>query len=340
MWTKILGRTALVIALAVPAPGQTPRKTDGTIVAAEACPADPAITYETYVARRKEAYAAEVNAAEAEQQRHTTPLTYLTREEFETRVAAARQIDCLRLRYMSDGFEVVAYLWKPKSIGDRKLPLLIFNRGGNREFGKVLPSDVRRRFALEGFIVVASQYRGNDGGEGREEFGGADVRDVINLIPLAESLGYVDLNNIFMLGWSRGGMMTALALKHGMRVNAAAIGGPLTNLVAERKRRPILAERVWAELMPGYGPNKANEILRERSAVYWPEQIRAPLLILHGAADWRASPAETLEFAEALQRVGATYELVIYAGDDHGISVNGVNRDRHIVEWFRKHLRK
>jgi hypothetical protein len=38
-------------------------------------------------------------------------------------------------------------------------------------------------------VVVASQYRGNGGGEGHEEFGGAEVHDILNLIPLAKSLG-------------------------------------------------------------------------------------------------------------------------------------------------------
>src|SRR4029453_3397699 len=45
-----------------------------------------------------------------------------------------------------------------------------------------------------------SAYRGNDGGEGREEYGGVDVRDVLNLIPLARALGYIDMHNVFMLG--------------------------------------------------------------------------------------------------------------------------------------------
>jgi dipeptidyl aminopeptidase/acylaminoacyl peptidase len=330
---------AILVLTAVPrAPAQTERKPDGTVVGEEACAADAITTYDAYVTAAKKRYAEEVEAAKLESQRHTTPLVYLTREEFEARAKGAEQIDCRRIRYLSDSLQVVAYLWKPKSVPAQKLPLIIFNRGGNREFGKVLPSNPFRLLAVDGFVVVASQYRGNDGGEGKEEFGGADVRDVINLIPLAESLGYVDTKNVFMLGWSRGGMMTALALKQGMKVNAAAVGGPLTNLLTERARRPLLGTFVWSQLMPGYA-ERSEEVLRERSALFWPEQIRAPLLILQGGADWRVDPAETLAFAQALQRVGATYELVVYAGDDHGITVNRDDSNRRIVQWFRKHMR-
>ena len=32
-------------------------------------------------------------------------------------------------------------------------------------------------------LLIASNYRGNSNSEGKEEFGGADVNDVLNLIP-------------------------------------------------------------------------------------------------------------------------------------------------------------
>src|SRR5207247_311744 len=69
--------------------------------------------------------------------------------------------------------------------------------------------------ASHGFVILASQYRGNDGGEGREEFGGADVNDVINLLSIAASLPDADPKNVFLYGLSRGGMMTFLALQRG-----------------------------------------------------------------------------------------------------------------------------
>ena len=117
--------------------------------------------------------------------------------------------------------------------GTKRLPLIVYLRGGNREFGRIPPYQPFHRIAAEGFVMLASQYRGVDGGEGVEEFGGADVHDVMNLIPLAESLGYVDTNNVFLLGGSRGGMEAFLAIKRGMKVNAAAVVGSLLDLVAE-----------------------------------------------------------------------------------------------------------
>jgi dipeptidyl aminopeptidase/acylaminoacyl peptidase len=59
----------------------------------------------------------------------------------------------------------------------------------------------------------------------------------------------------------------------------------------------------------------------------------------YGGGDWRASPAEALTFAQKLQAAGKPYELIVYANDDHAVSGNALDRNRRIVEWFRRHLR-
>jgi dipeptidyl aminopeptidase/acylaminoacyl peptidase len=311
----------------------------GRLVEAIACPPEPALTSEAWVERRKARYAQEQEAAKSEGFALTTPLTLMSKEEFERRTETAKGIDCRRLVYLSDGLKVVAYEWKPKVRGADKLPLIIWNRGGNRDFGQNSPWQSERRFALDGFVVLASQYRGNDGGEGKEEFGGADVHDVSNLLPLAESFGYVDMDNVFMLGWSRGAMMTLLALKQGMKVNAAAVGGTPADITAVSADRAAMETMVFAELIPGYAEHR-DQSLRDRSPVYWADRIEAPLLIFHGGADWRVKTDQALSLAQALQRAGKTYELTIYAGDDHGVSAHRDETDRRIVDWFRRYMKK
>ena len=183
---------------------------DGTIVEQTPCAPNPVRTYEQYVEAFKRGQAAEVEAAKREGFRMEIPADIsqglVSREEFERRRAYAG-FECRRITYLSDGLKVVGFLWKPQDTAGKQFPLIIFNRGGNREFGKLTPWFHLGFYAYvsHGFVVLASQYRGNDGGEGREEYGGADVRDVLNLLPLARSLGYVDMHNVFMLGWSRGG---------------------------------------------------------------------------------------------------------------------------------------
>lgn len=328
----------VVLLLTGRALAQTGERRDGSIVERTPCPAFNPPTYESYVATAKAAHAEEVEAAGREGLTMRTPPGIATREEFERNIAASRRVDCTRIVYMSDGLKVAGLLWRPADQGTTPLPLIIFNRGGNRDFGRIPPWHGNHRLAAEGFVVLASQYRGVDGGEGVEEFGGADVHDILNLVPVAQALGNVDLQNVFLLGWSRGAMSTFVAMRQGIKVNAIAVGGGLLDLVAEAARRPALVTNVWNQLIPDFA-TKREERLRERSVMYWPEQVNAPVLILHGGGDWRVSAAESLAFAQKLQAAGKTYELIVYAKDDHGISVNAADRNRRIVEWFRKHMR-
>ena len=91
--------------------------------------------------------------------------------------------------------------------------------------------------------------------------------------------------------------------------------------------------------MPGFA-EKPDEVLRQRSAVYFADQINVPALILHGGADWRANAgSQALALAHQLQTLGRTYELHVYAGDDHQISINLLERDRKIVAWFKQYMK-
>jgi dipeptidyl aminopeptidase/acylaminoacyl peptidase len=101
------------------------------------------------------------------------------------------------------------------------------------------------------------------------------------------------------------------------------------------RHRPEM-ETVYRELMPEYDARRA-EHLRARSAATWPERLSVPLLILHGGADWRVWPGETLAVAAGLQRLGRAYELVVYAGDDHPMAANLPDVRARLRAWFARH---
>ena len=82
------------------------------------------------------------------------------------------KVDCYKIRYVSDGLEVVGFIVKPKELTS-KYPVIIFNRGGNREYFKITGKTLKylSYLASKNYVILASQYRGNDGGQGHEEFG-------------------------------------------------------------------------------------------------------------------------------------------------------------------------
>jgi dipeptidyl aminopeptidase/acylaminoacyl peptidase len=340
----LLAAAVLLVACPYGAAAQAPPRPDGAIVAQAACAPFPARTYEQYVEQRKAAILQDLAEAARDGYHREPPADWapllLSRSDYEKRQAYPGA-ECLRVTYASDGLDVAGFIWKPIDVAGKRFPLVIFNRGGNREFTKLTPQTKWGFFdyVASGFVVIGSQYRGNDGGQGKEEFGGADVDDVMNLVPLAKTLGYVDPNNIFVLGWSRGGMMTLVALKRGLAVNAAAVGGALADLVFERAQRSSM-EQVFKELIPDFAV-RGDAALRDRSAVCWPTAINAPLLMLQGGADWRVNPLHNaLALAQKLQEAGKTYEMIVYADDDHSLSRNSADSDRRIIAWFNRYRRK
>lgn len=340
----ILPATTAVLTLAADvAQAQVSRPVDGTVVEESACPPRPTRTYPQYTGAAFATVRRQVEAARALDPSVRMPADsarlLLSEAEFDQREAYTG-IDCRRIRYVSDGLNVTGYIWRPRTGSSGKLPLVIFNRGGNRERSQLTPwmADGFYEFVSNGFVVIASQYRGVAGGEGSEEYGGADVHDVLNLLPVARSLGVVDMRNVFVFGNSRGGMMTYLALRQGLPVNAAAVMSGVTDLVGNAADHPELVTSIYAPLIPDFA-NRRAEAMAERSAVQWAGDINVPLLILHGTADTQISAARALEFAQRLQSFGKTYELVMYANDGHGLPINRRDSDRRVIDWFRLHLR-
>jgi dipeptidyl aminopeptidase/acylaminoacyl peptidase len=261
-----------------------------------------------------------------------------TEHEFE-KAKTSVTIECSKVTYLSDGLRVVGFIVRPLAGGNR-YPVIVYNRGGLLHIGKIDTPHILDFYdlAAHGFVVVASQYRGNDGGEGREEFGGADVNDVINLRNLAASLPYADPRNIFFFGVSRGGMMTFLALRRGAVANAAVVLGAVLDVedAAQftKQRAPGIAKAI-EKLIPDYGP----AALRERSVTEWPGQVNVPILIIHGGADEEVPTLQALAFATKLDNLRKPYELVVYANDTHEVTNNRQDRNSRIIAWFKRHLR-
>jgi dipeptidyl aminopeptidase/acylaminoacyl peptidase len=239
------------------------------------------------------------------------------------------------LKYRSDGLTVVAYLFAPRSAA-KKLPVIIYNRGSYvwGDIGQALAPELYP-LAKAGFVVVAPMYRGSGGAEGKDEMGGQDLNDLMNLLHVLRSIESADTNNIFFYGVSRGCMMGWQAARDGFPVRAIATVGGFTDLAMLLDSDPQRYASFVRQLWPSFDQDRAA-ILERRSVVKWLDKVTAPMLIMHGQGDLAVSPAHALRLAELLAQRGATYELVIYGGDDHRIAANREDRDARALRWFKK----
>ncbi|MBT8319250.1 MAG: prolyl oligopeptidase family serine peptidase [Gramella sp.] len=251
-------------------------------------------------------------------------------------------IDIYGITYLSDGLKVNGLLVKPKKKG--KYPGIIYNRGGNRDFGALVIAHgaiTLGRIAKEGYVVIASQYRGNAGGEGREEFGGNEVNDITILPEVLKEIEAADTDRIGMYGWSRGGMMTYLALTKTDKIKAAVVGGAVSDVYSAIDDRPDMEASVFSELIPNYYTNKEEE-LAKRSAIKWVDKFPkdVPVLMLHGNADWRVKPEQSLKMALEFEKYRIPYRLIMFEGGDHGISEHKEEVNSQVINWFDRYLKK
>ena len=247
-----------------------------------------------------------------------------------------------RITYESDGLNITGALATPKEVPTDGLPIIIFCRGGYSNYGILTPPVMLRmfhRFTQRGYIVVGSNYRGNDGSDGRDDFGGDDVHDVVALRQQLDHIKHWDGKNVFLFGWSRGGMMAYRALQEGLQANAAASIAGIANIELLAKDSPHLEERILKNLSfaDGHEESIAAEYAH-RSATNWAETLTTPLLLLHGTNDVDVPHSHSVALAEALQQHGQPHQLTLFEDGDHTLKKHKKETDDAVVSWFKQHI--
>ncbi len=260
----------------------------------------------------------------------------LTVDELKMAERNSRSIIAERILYKSNGHNVVGFIVRPKATG--VYPCIISNRGGTGEFGAIKLGQVfwsLARMAQWGYFVIASQYSGNAGGEGYDEFGGADLDDVLNLQKIILESPTADASKIGMFGASRGGMMTYMSLAKVKWIKAAVTVAGVSNLPRNAKLRSEMKENFKER----FGGSAAE--LKKRSAIFWPEKFsrKVPILLMHGTADWRVSPLDSLDLANAFYKHQVPHRLVMFEGADHSLNEFRDERETMTKQWFDRYLK-
>lgn len=251
------------------------------------------------------------------------------------------KIEVQRMVYESDDLMVTGFVVKPKAKGD--YPCIIYNRGGNRDRGSLLVGTAvvyMGKIAASGFIVIASNYRGNSNSEGKEEFGGKDVNDVLNLIPALSQVEGADTSRIGLFGISRGGMMAYMASRNNPQIKAVVVVGGMSNLFTMKRNRPDMESHVYNALIPNY-EKETQKQLENRSVVFWADELpkTTKFLFMHGTKDQAVSIEEPRELHEKFIEQRINHVFIEYKKDNHGIRKNSEHASKQINNWFLKYLK-
>lgn len=255
-----------------------------------------------------------------------------------------RQIDDIRIEQMvsgsldyrkityasSDGLQIPAYLFRPLAASPAPSAAVIYVHGG--QHGWFRPRSVKRvRLLIDaGYIVLAPDYRSSSGYSQAfyeaADYGGKEIDDMLAAHDYLAAMPDVDGRRIAILGLSHGGYNSVMALIRAPGKFAAAVNffGP-TDLVwrvtASPDENPNASpgDREYFASMIGATVEEAPELYRQRSPRYLAEQIRDPLMILHGEKDAIVLPQESEWLANALQEAGnQNYSYHVIKNANHG----------------------
>lgn len=238
-------------------------------------------------------------------------------------------VDPSLIRYSThDGRLIPAYLYMPSGIkpGDR-VPVLVSIHGGprNQERPAYYYNGLYQFLCNQGIAVVAPNFRGSTGyGKSYEklifhDWGGGELGDLKALAEYLRGLDWVDPLRIGVFGFSFGGFA---ALSCVTRIPdywevGVDLFGP-GDLLTFAKSIPPHWKRFMAEFVGN--PDTEADFLRERSPINYVDQVRAKLLIIHGANNPRVSKSEVDQMVEALRKAGKSVEYEVFEDEGHGLT--------------------
>ena len=202
--------------------------------------------------------------------------------------------------------------------------------------------------AAEGFVVFYPNYRGSTGRG--EEFakssqgdpGGLEFDDIIDGIDYLIESGIVDKSKVGVTGGSYGGYATAwMSTRHTDRFAAGVMSVGISNNLSKWGTSDIPEEmflvhsrkRIWDDY----------EFFLKRSPIYYADQAKTPLLILHGAGDTRVDPGQSKElYRHVKTRTETPVRLILYPGEGHGNRKSTARLDYNLrmMRWFNIYLKQ
>lgn len=236
------------------------------------------------------------------------------------------------ITYLSDGLKVKGLMAEPITKGNYEG--IIYLRGGMQHIGMVRPARIAQ-FASQGFVVFAPYYRGNRGGEGRDEFAGADRQDAVNAVDVLKQNPKTNVEKIHLFAFSRGGIMALWTAILREDITSVVTWSGVSDIVFTYKERKDM--RRMMKRVIGGTPNNMPDEYRNRTALFRVDEIDSPILIIHGMIDENVSFQQAVLLENALREHKKVYETWYFPEYTHFIPpVMNAQLVRDLCSWMRR----
>jgi len=250
-----------------------------------------------------------------------------------------------------DGLELEGLLIHPldEQAGQRYPLVLVVHGGPESHYSNGWLSGYStpgQALAARGFAVFYPNYRGSTG-RGLEfsklsqgDPAGKEFDDLVDAVESLVQSGLVDRERVGVTGGSYGGYATAwCSTRYSEHFAAGVMFVGISDKISKVGTTDIPDEeyyvharhRIWDDW----------QFFLERSPIYYADQGRTPLLILHGKDDPRVNPGQSRELHRHLKLHGqAPVRLVLYPGEGHGNRKAAARLDYslRLMRWFEHYL--
>jgi dipeptidyl-peptidase-4 len=175
----------------------------------------------------------------------------------------------------------------------------------------------RQYLAQNGYIVFTLDNRGS-GSRGVKfetalyhHLASVEVEDQVVGVSFLKTLPYVDPARVGVFGWSYGGYMALMCMMQAPDVFAAGVSGaPVTDWK--------LYDTHYTERYMGT-PQSNPDGYANSSVMNYVEDLKGPLLIMHGMADDNVLFTHSTTLFKKLQDLNEPFEIMTYPGGKHGL---------------------
>ncbi|MBS0272169.1 MAG: S9 family peptidase [Proteobacteria bacterium] len=202
-----------------------------------------------------------------------------------------------------------------------------------------------RYFALLGYTTLFPQYRGGEG-FGRKHLQGGFRKhttivpeDIIDAATWAADRGYIDRKKTIVMGSSYGAFMVPIVLRKNDKRFSFAGGIIHAGFydVEQDMKKPFELSYHLASQDLGWGSlmSPADRIeMREASSIHFVQEIRDPLLIIHGTKDDNCAYSQATTMSKALIKARKQHAFIRFKGEGHEVSEKFHPLHLAVVERF------
>jgi dipeptidyl aminopeptidase/acylaminoacyl peptidase len=247
----------------------------------------------------------------------------------------------------TNGMRIQGWIVTPPNFDPtKKYPLILDIHGGPHANWNVAFNFRFQYWAANGYIAFFPNHRGSVG------YGGAfanaidsahpgDVAfdDLMKGVDALLARGYVDPNNLYVLGGSDGGSLTAWVVGHTDRFAAAISRYPVIDWISFAGTSDITQ---WGYQRFRNTPWENPDPWLRHSPLMYVGNIKTPTAIMTGELDLRTPISQSEELYQALRNKGVPTVLIRFANEYHGTMANPSNFMRtqlYSLSWMRRWAR-